>query len=129
MRWILRTSGVFLFSSLLLTSPASADPHFSVQFGVGPFYGAVYPGYGYYPGYAYYTGYAYYPGYAYPGYGYYPGYVYPRYAYPRYGWRDGYRGWGGHGYYRGGGRYVRPYAGTAGRWSHGHGGWHGGHGH
>jgi hypothetical protein len=119
---MLRTTGVFLFSSLFLTSPASADPHFYIQFGAP----AVYPGY-VYPGYAY-PGYAY-PGYLYPGYVY-PGYGYPRYAYPRYVWRDGYSGWYGHGYNWGGRGYVRPYgraAWTSGRWSHG--GWHGGRGH
>jgi hypothetical protein len=122
MRWMLRTSGVFLFSSLLLISPASADTHFYVHFGVP----AVYPGY-VYPEYAY-PRYVY-PGYVYPGYVY-PRYAYPRYAYPRYVWHDGYSGWYGHHDYWGGGRYVRPYgraAWTSGRWSHG--GWHGGRGH
>ena len=55
-KWMLRTSGVFLFSSLFLISPASADTHFYVHFGAP----AVYPGY-VYPGYLY-------PGYVYPGY-------------------------------------------------------------
>ena len=54
-RWMLRTSGVFLFSSLFLTSPASADTHLYIHFGAP----AVYPGY-VYPGYVY-------PGYVYPG--------------------------------------------------------------
>jgi hypothetical protein len=136
-RWMWRISGVFLFSSLFLTSTASADPHFYIHVGVP----AVYPGYAYpgyvYPGYVYpgyvYPGYAY-PGYVYPGYAYpryvYPGYVYPRYSYPRYVWRDGYPRLYGNGYYWGGGRYARPYgraAWTSGRWSHG--GWNGGRGH
>ena len=127
-RWMLRTSGVFLFSSLFLTSPASADTRFYLNFG-GP---AVYPGY-VYPGYAF-------PGYVYPRYVYprrvhayprylYPGYAYSRYVYPRYAWHDGYRGWNGHRNYWAGGRYVRPYGRavwTSGRWSHG--GWHRGRG-
>lgn len=133
-RWMLRLSGVFLFSSFFLISPASADTHFYLSFG-GP---AVYPGYGY-SGYGY-SGYGY-PGFLYPGYVYprhvyaYPrywhsGYGYSRYVYPRYAWHDGYRGWYGHRNYWAGGRYVRPYgraAWTSGRWSHG--GWHGGPGH
>jgi len=111
-RWISRISGVFLFSSLFLTSPALADPHFSVHFG----FPGVYVGFGpgYYPGYAYYPASPYpaYP-YYYSGYGYYPRYVYPRYGY--YAQR----------YYWGSRRYVRPayYRG----W-HGH-GWHGWRGH
>lgn len=99
-RWILRTSGVFLFSTLFLTSPASAHPHFYVNFGVPGVSIGVGPGY--YPGYVYpgYPGF----GYGYPGYVYgYPPYGYSRYWYPRYGyaWHDGHR------YYRDGGRYVR----------------------
>jgi len=114
-RWMMRTSAVFLFSTLCLTSPASAHPKFYVNFGVPGIAVGVGNPY-YYPGYVY-PGYAYaYPGYAYP----YPGYVYgyPRYAYPSYGyaWQGGYRGYYGHRYYGGGGRYVRPY---------GHAGWHG----
>ena len=110
-KWILRTSGVFLVSSLFLTSPASAHPHFYVQFGV--------PGvsFGYGPAYAY-------PGYAYP----YPGYVYgyPGYAYPWVYSGYGYRGWYGHRYY-GGYHYYRGGHSVG----HGHVGWHGagGHGH
>jgi len=50
-RWIIRISGVFLFSSLFLTSPASADPHFFLNFGVpGVSIGFGHPHY-YYPGY------------------------------------------------------------------------------
>jgi len=120
-RWIVRISGVFLFSILFLASPALAGPHFSVHFG----FPGVYVGYGsgYYPGYAYYPAYPYpaYP-YYYSGYGYYPRYVYPRYAYPRYAYpRYGY----GQRYYWGSGRYVRPayYGGWNGQ------GWHGGRGH
>ena len=86
---MLRTSGVFLFGSLFLTSPASADTHFYLNFG-GP---AVYPGY-VYPGYAY-PGYAFPRVYAYPRY-WYPGYRYSGYVYPRYAWHGGYRGWYGH---------------------------------
>src|SRR5262249_11198064 len=99
-RWILRISGVFLFSSLFLTSPALADPHFSVHFG----FPGVYVGFGpgYYPRYAYYPAYPYY----YSGYAYYPRYVSPRYGYyaQRYYWGSRryvrpayYRGWHGHG--------------------------------
>src|SRR5262245_12585052 len=84
-RWILRISGVFLFSILFLASPALAGPHFSVHFGFPGVYVGF--GHGYYPGYAYYPAYPYpysaYP-YYYSGYGYYPRYGYPRYAYPRY---------------------------------------------
>ena len=102
-RWILRISGAFLFSSLFLTSPALADPHFSVHFG----FPGVYVGFGpgYYPGYAYYPAYPYY----YSGYGYYPRYVYPRYGY--YGQR----------HYWVSRRYVRPayYGGWHGHGSHG----------
>jgi len=132
-RWALRISGIFLFSSLFLTSPALADPHFGVRFGFG--FPGVYVGFGHsaYPGYAYYPGVAYDLGYPY----YYPGYVYPRvgygYVYPRVGYY-------GDRYYWGGVRHVRPV--YYGRW-HGGGwravgwrgagwrgvGWHGGHGH
>jgi hypothetical protein len=119
-RWMLRTSGIFVLSSLFLTSPASAHPQFYVQFGVPGVSIGYGPGYGYYPG--YYPGYAY-PGF-YPGYGYsYPGYVY---GYPRYGYGYPYAyapyryGGYGHRYYYGGGRYVRPY---------GRAGWYGSRGH
>ena len=123
-RWALRISGIFLFSSLFLTSPALADPHFGVRFGFG--FPGVYVGFGHshYPEYAYYPRYAYGPGYPY----YYPGYVYPRVGY--YGDR----------YYWGGVRHVRPVyvGGWHGRGWHGGGwrgvgwrggGWRGGHGH
>lgn len=124
-RWMLRTSGVLLVSTFFLTSPAFADPDFSVHFGLpGVYVGVGHPEYGYYPGYPYY------PGYVYPRYGYYPGYAYPGYAYPRYGyvWRgdDGYRRYYGDRTYWGGGRYYRY--GRAG-WNHGYRGWHGGHWH
>jgi len=111
-RRILRISGVFLFSSLFLTSPALADPHFSVHFG----FPGVYVGFG--PG--YYPRYAYYPAYPYPAYPYYyPGYrYYPRYVYPRYGYYGQRHYWGSR-------RYVRPA--YYGGW-HGHGG-HGWRGH
>jgi len=113
-RWMLRISAVFLFSSLVLTSPASAGPHFYLNVGVpGVAIGFGHPHY-YYPYYpAYYPGYAYpYPGYVYG----YPGYAYPRYGYawhggPRYGWYGGNRVYYGHRYYGGGGRYVRNYNG------------------
>src|SRR5215831_19697695 len=89
-RWMTRISAVFLFSTLFLTSPASAHPRFYVfgvpglSIGVGnPYY---YPGY-VYPGYAY----------PYPGYVYgYPGYVYPSYGYA---WHDEDRDHHGHRYY------------------------------
>ena len=82
-RWISRISGVFLFSSLFLTSPALADPHFSVHFG----FPGVYVGFG--PGY--------YPRYVYPRYGYYAQRHYwgsRRYVRPAY-----YGGWHGHGWH------------------------------
>ena len=116
--WMLRTTSIFLFSSLFLTSPASADPHFYVQFGAP----TVYPGVRVTPD----TGTR---GYLYPGYVY-PGYVCIRDTRTRDTSGDGYPRWSGHRYYWGGGGYVRSYgraAWTSGRWSHG--GWHGGRGH
>src|SRR5215467_3484891 len=107
-RWMTRISAVSLFSSLVLASPASAQPRFydfgvpGVSIGVeNPYY---YPGY-LYPGYAY-------PEYAYPDYAYqdyaYPGfaYSYPQYMYG-YAWRDGHLRY--YNRYGDGGRYVRPY--------------------
>jgi len=113
-RWALRISGIFLFSSLFLTSPALAGPHFGVGFGFG--FPGFYVGFGHshYPAYGYYPGLAYGPAYPY----YYPGYVYPR---------VGYVGDYGDRYYWGGVRHVRPV--YYGRWRGGdwHGrGWHGG---
>src|SRR5262245_43880132 len=113
-RWTTRISAVFLFSSLFLTSPASAQPR-GYDFGVpgvsidleSPYY---YPGYAY-PGYVY-PGYVYsesaYPAYAYSGYAD-SGYAYPRFAYSYpahvygYAWRDGHL------------RYYNRYQGNGGR--------------
>lgn len=118
-RWALRISGIFLFSSLFVTSPALADPRFSVHFGFPGVYVGF--GHGYYPGYAYYPRYADYPPYGYyPRYAYSYPYYYPRYAYPRFGYY-------GHRTYWGGVRHVRPaYYGhwRGGGWRGA--GWHGG---
>ena len=108
-RWMTLISAFFLFSSLFLASPASAQPRgydFAVP-GVSiglesPYY---YPGYAYpsyaYPGYIY-SEYAY-PGYSYSGYAY-PGfeYSYPAHVYG-YEWRDGQL------------RYYNRYQGNGGR--------------
>ena len=102
-RWMTRISAVFLFSSLFLASPASAQPYF-YGFGVpGVSIGVENP--------------YYYPGYGYPGYGYseyaYPEYGYPElaYSYPEnvygYAWRDGHLRY--YNRYGDGGRYVPPY--------------------
>ena len=119
-RWMLRTSGLFVFVSLFLTASASAHPKVYVQFGVP----GVYPSYGYpgyvYPGYAYpyaYSGYNNPYLYGYSGYTY-PQYLYPGYGYGRYAWRDGYRG----SHHWRGGRYVGPYG-------RGYRGWYGREGH
>ena len=118
-RWILRISGVFLFSTFFLTSTASADPHFYFGFpGVAIGWGHYHDYYPYYP--AYYPGYAYpYPGYVYG----YPGYAY--YGYPRYGYVGGYRGYYGRGYY-GRGYYGHRYYGGGGRYVRYGNGWRGG---
>jgi hypothetical protein len=117
-RWILRISGVFLFSIFFLTSTASADPHFYLNFGVpGVSIGWGHPHY-YYPYYP-----AYYPGYAYPYVYGYPGYGY--YGYPGYGYVGGYRGYYGRGYYRGG-YYGHRYYGRGGRYVRYGNGWRGG---